>query len=487
MPPKEHVALCLARCPEAIVGILGILKAGAAYVPIDSKLPAARRSRILATSNVRVVVTTSDLAPALESDRPTMMIALDVANEAVAMPVAANGSGASLAYVLYTSGSTGEPKMVAVEHAGVVNYALAMNREAYGLGPSDRMLQFASIAFDVCAEEIFPCLFRGATVVFRTEDMLDPGVFLQRCREWDITGINLPTAFFAQVVDAAASRRLACMSSLRRHRGRARLSRADRSMAVDWTSRTPDQFLRSDRGNDRLRLLRAGDAARRRDDERRADRTADTERVRVCARRTARTGSRRGEGRACIGGVAAARESEQRATNGGKFVPNPFGPPGSRMYRTGDLARWLPNGHLQYFGRRNHQVKLRGFRIELGEIEAVLTSHPAVGEAAVVVHERTDGDAILIAYVSRGGGKTALDEDIVRRHLSAHLPEYMVPASIEVLDRLPTNPNGKLDRRSLPAPSFDRASGAFVEPHRVREDARGAVEKVPAPRSRRRE
>nr|QEO74128.1 condensation domain-containing protein [uncultured bacterium] len=444
--PESVVGLCVERSPEMVVGMLGVLEAGGAYLPLDPVYPRERLSFMQEDSGAGVVLTRESFAD-LDAETST-----EGRN-----PVPANG-----AYVIYTSGSTGKPKGVLVPHSSLVNYVLSTAEEG-GIGPADRVLQFASMSFDTSAEEIYPCLTRGATLVLRDDAMgSSPEVFVREVERLGITVLDLPTAFWhelvAQDLEWPISVRLVIIGGEQAH-----------AAQLDaWRERV----------GDRIRLLNtygpteATIVTTRRDVTGPRDFPGEVPIGRPVPGAHIHVVSRDLEplppgldGELVIGGAGVARGYLGRPDlTAERFVPDPFAE-GSRLYRTGDLARWLPAGELEFRGRADHQVKVRGFRIELGEIEAALRRLPGVREAAVLVREAAPGDRRIVAYVV---GESAG----LRSGLKKTLPDYMLPSAFVTLESLPLTPSGKVDRRALPAPGAARPDldAGFTAPRNPVED-----------------
>jgi amino acid adenylation domain-containing protein len=475
--PEVRVGLLLERSPDLIVGLLAILKAGAAYVPLDPEYPPERLAYILEDSAARLLVTRAALARGVAAEG-LVRVEIDREPDAAAIAAAsradpASGAGAGhLAYVIYTSGSTGMPKGVLVQHGSAVNYVLD-SALAYGVTPADRGLQFTSINFDVSVEEIFTMLLRGGSLALRDEEMLgSPRRFLAAVGELGVTVLTLPTAYWHELAAALADPELALPACLRvvdiggekarpehvaRWLGRA-FSGVELINAYGPTEATI--------ACTRIRLSSPGGpagAARRRQPV--SWRTPGRE---------VPIGRPTANGRAYvlgpgllpvpagalgvlyIGGDGLARGYHGRPElTAESFVPDPHGGrPGARMYRTGDLAVQLPDGNLEFRGRADEQLKIRGFRVEPGEIEMALARHPAMRQAVVAVREDAGGQSFLAAYVVTGERRPEGAE--LTRFLREQLPAHMVPAAFVFLDRLPLNANGKVDRAALPAPEHGR-------------------------------
>ncbi|NDL00647.1 non-ribosomal peptide synthetase [Photorhabdus bodei] len=448
--PDQPVAICVARSPTMVVALLAVLKAGGAYVPLDPTYPAERLTYILNDTAPSVVLADATGQAALGDEALAGLTVIDPniqPDQPDSNPLVTALTPQHLAYVIYTSGSTGQPKGVMVEHQAVYQRYLGVN-ELYAVTEQDRVLQFAAFAFDVSVEECFSSLCNGATLVIRDDSWLaSMAEFIALARQNRITVMFLPTLFWSEL--AARDNGLPLPDGLR-------LiiigSEAVKKSAIqDWFKQETYQ----------LRLLNAYGPTENTVtatckeilspvDDRSIGRPIRNTRLYLLDR------NRQPVPLGCvgeiyIGGVGVARGYLNRlALSEERFISDPFNPMSdARMYRTGDLARYLPDGELEFLGRNDQQVKIRGFRVELGEIEARLVEHPAVQEAAVLVLD--DGqDKRLVAYVAAEANEGLAAR--LREHLSAVLPDYMIPAAFVRLDSFPQTPNGKLDRRALPAP-----------------------------------
>ncbi|WP_266169116.1 non-ribosomal peptide synthetase [Dyella subtropica] len=467
--PDDRVALCVERSPSMIVGLLAILKAGGAYVPMDPAYPAERLTYVLQDAQPALLLADRSGRLALGAlSAPPATLDLDNASSEWAELPAHNprvGDLCSqhLAYVIYTSGSTGQPKGVMVEHRNVCHQVVAL-QQAFRLRAEDRLLQFASLAFDMSVEEVFPALLTGATLVLRTDEWLSsPSAFVAFCAEHQLTSLNLPSTFWAQL--ALAQPELELPLTLRQ------VSVGGDAMSLSavsaWLSRTghrPQLFnaygpTEATVNATLLHVERALQASSI------GHPISNTQIYLLDAHRQPVPIGAVGE--LYIGGAGVARGYLNRPElTAERFLVDPFSSsPDARMYRTGDLARYLPDGHIEFLGRNDNQVKIRGFRIELGEIEARLANHPAVGETVVLAlgegHDRR-----LVAYVV-AQPDAAGDSSLVgawRTYLSAELPDYMVPAAFVRLDAFPLTPNGKLDRKALPVPDDQAFARRSYEP-----------------------
>jgi amino acid adenylation domain-containing protein/non-ribosomal peptide synthase protein (TIGR01720 family) len=448
--PEARVAVCTGRSPEMAVAILGTLRAGAAYVPLDPAYPPERLAYLLRDSGARVLLTQRSLAGGLPATDAEVVF-LDAAGAGAPEPDGAAAEPGNAAYVIYTSGSTGLPKGVVVEHRSVVAYATDMAARL-GLGPDHRILQFASPGFDVVVEELFPAWVAGAAVVFSGADLFSPDELLRVIAGEGVTGLELPTAYWHEWVRelAEAGRRLPeCVRFVIVGGERVSPERLEQWARLETPLVHVFGLTETAVTSTTLRL-EAGEDGSGWENLPVGSPTANT-RLYVLdpAGEPVPAGV---PGELFIGGPGVARGYHGRPElTAGKFVPDPFGTePGDRLYRTGDRVRWLEGGALEFLGRIDHQVKVRGYRIEPGEVEAALRTHPGVRDAAVLAREDAPGDRRLVGYVVAGGEPPSAGE--LREWLKARLPEYMVPGAYVVLDALPLTPNGKTDRRALPAP-----------------------------------
>ncbi|WP_375511201.1 amino acid adenylation domain-containing protein [uncultured Nostoc sp.] len=457
------VGLCVERSLEMVVGLLGILKAGGAYVPLDPNYPQERLSYMLEDSSVQVLLTHRKWISEL-SQHQAQVICLDSDWEKIALYSQENPTRTNkcenLAYIIYTSGSTGKSKGVMITHQALSRFTQTALSE-YEITPSDRVLQFASINFDVAVEEIYPCLCIGATLVLRTDEMLaDLRTFFQACRDLQLTVLDLPTAYWHQLVANLAFTDVALPESLR-------LVIIGGEKVLPQPVRHWLQYVAKSGKSDRLQLINAYGPT---------ETTVSATLYRI----PHSTFSTEGEvpigrplahlqayildphlqlvpigvsGELYIGGDSLARGYLNRPElTSEKFIPNPFCDSKSqRLYKTGDLARHLNDGNIEFLGRIDHQVKIRGFRIELGEIEAVLNTHPQIQQTVVIATEDIPANKRLVAYVV--SSDESLTTNQIREFLKQKLPEYMVPSAFVTLDTLPLTPNGKVDRFALPAPN----------------------------------
>jgi amino acid adenylation domain-containing protein len=467
--PEMPVALSLERSPSMIVALLAILKAGGTYVPMDPALPRERLDFLVADSGVPVLVTEQRLLGAFgeEALAGVRVVCLEADRDRIAAgpdsPLADAPDFERLAYVIYTSGSTGKPKGVMVSHGSLASY-IAGDCLEYAIGPADRVLQFASISFDNSAEEIYPVLTTGGTLVLRSDAMMRSSAdFLAACRARGITLLTLPTAYWhvlaADLTDGVdwppALRRVIIggerplperLEAWRRHLG---------TRVHLWNTYGPTECTIGATIGDLEPWLASSDGLR----EAPLGRPFAGYRAYVLDLRQEPVPAGV-PGELCLGGAGVARGYLGRPElTAERFLPDPWaaaaGLSGARLYRTGDLVRWLPSGDLEFLGRTDRQVKIRGFRVELGEIEAALALHPALREVAVMAREDRPGDLRLVAYVVPHAERETEVGDL-RSFLKEHLPEHMVPALYLSLPALPINGSGKVDHRALPAPDASR-------------------------------
>ena len=465
--PETLVGLCTDRSVEMFIGMLGIMKAGAAYVPMDPAYPAERLAFMMQDGAMPVVLTQAHLLGKLSTEKHTC-ICLDrdweqIAVESEEAPQVAFRPD-QLAYVIYTSGSTGTPKGVEVEHGSLLNL-IAWHQRTYEVTAATRATQIAGTAFDASVWETWPYLTLGATLYLPEEEVrLVP----EKLRDWllnsKITISFLPTPL------------------------------AESMLSLEWPEETSLRYLLT--GGDQLHYYPAKEipftlvnhygptentvvttagvvpVAAGQEEPPSIGRPIDNVQVYVLdgQMKPVPVGV---PGELYIGGSSVARGYWNRPDlTAAHFVPHPFSEePGARLYKTGDLVRYSPEGELQFLGRMDQQVKIRGFRIELGEIEAALYAFSGVKEAAVVDRKDPVGEKRLVAYVVL---EQEMEVDQLREHLAARLPEYMVPAAFVIMESLPLTPNGKVDRKALPDPQFDQ-SGEYIAPRTPTEEIVASV------------
>ena len=457
--PEIPVGICLEPSAEMVVGLLGILKAGGAYLPLDPAYPKERLAFMLETAGAPVILTRESLAGVLP-EYDAKIVCLDSDREAIARESESNPISSSrpenLAYVIFTSGSTGQPKGVLVSHGALAGHCNDVQRY-YELGPTDRVLQFASLSFDLSLEQILPTLIAGARLVMMGPDVWHTAEFHRKISEYGLTVLNLPTGYWQELAHEWADLPQPASSV------------QPRLFIVGGDIMLPEALkLWQQTSANSIRLLNAYGpteatiTATAFEIDPRPHELATSRRIpigRPLANRETYILEQYGNpvpvgvpGELHIGGKCLARGYLNRPDlTAEKFIPHPFSTePGARLYKTGDRARYLPDGNIEFLGRVDHQVKLRGFRIELGEIEANLRQHPDVREAVVLVHHDTSGEKRLVAYAV-AERDLFLTSDDLRGFLKEKLPEYLVPSAFMILDTLPLMPNGKVDRRALPA------------------------------------
>ncbi|BAY60049.1 amino acid adenylation [Calothrix brevissima NIES-22] len=479
---EVRVGIYLERSLEMAIGVLGVLKAGATYVPLDHTYPKERIAFMVADAEVQILLTQQSLVTSLP-EQPASVICLDtdweiINQQSTEKPTAAVNPG-NLAYIIYTSGSTGQPKGVMIPHMGIVN-RLVWGIERYQLTPKDRVLQKTSFSFDVCVWEFFAPLLSGASLVMaKPNGHQDPSYLVQVMKQQQITIADFVPAMLQLILEqpgleaCEALRYITCggeaLPKELRDRFFNRLQGVElhncygpTEVSIDatsWVCQPQSEVISIGRpiANQQIYIL---------------DNYLQPVPIGV-------------SGELYVGGAGLSRGYLNRPdTTAEKFIPHPFSnEPGARLYKTGDLARYLPDGNIEFLGRLDEQVKIRGFRLELGEIAAVLRQYPGVAEAAVVVQNNTDNQAFqkrLIAYLvpkehqqlefSASVGEDSLSEILfsqgevnphqdnqqlsakyLRSYLSRHLPDYMIPAAFVTIPEMPRTPNGKLDYRALPA------------------------------------
>lgn len=455
------VGICVPRSLHLPVALVGCLQSGSACLPLDPAYPSERLGQILADAAPPIVVATEATVSRLPAyGGRLLMLESCATGDDPPEPAAPDraAAGGDLAYLLYTSGSTGEPKGVMLTHGALAHHALAA-ASLYGLGPADRTLQFASIGFDVSIEEIFPTLATGGAVVLRDDDVPILGVpWLDWLTAARPTVLNLPTAHwhewvrdlralarevprFVRLVVVGGERALGAAYSVWQHVGGNRV-RWINAYGPAEASVTVTAF----EGPREGQWPEAVDPPIGRPIGRATVRVLDEQR---------RVVPRGGSGELFVGGPGLARGYVGRPDlTAERFVTSPDAP-GERVYGTGDVVRELEDGNLVFLGRRDEQVKIRGVRIEPGEVESVLARHPAIAEVTVIARENVPGDRRLIAYVipdrgrdaSAGGVPSASD---LRRFLAERVPRQLIPARFVLMEYLPLTASGKVDKAALP-------------------------------------
>jgi amino acid adenylation domain-containing protein len=460
--PEVLVGICMERSLELIVGLLGILKAGGTYVPLDPGYPQTRLAFMLKDTAAPVLLTQEALLAQLSHyEGRTLCLDRDwpnIATHSEANLLSAT-TAESLAYVIYTSGSTGRPKGTCIEHRSVVR--LVRNTNYIALGPEEVFLQFAPISFDASTFELWGSLLNGAMLVVCPAGQLSLQELGREIQENGVTTLWLTAALFHHMVDTQ-------IESLR---GVRQLLAGGEALSVPHVRRMLEVI-----GEGRLingygptenttftccYVMTAGT---------RIEQTVPIGRPISNTRVYVLDGHMRPVpvgvyGELYIAGDGLAREYlHQPGLTAEKFVPDPFSKvSGARMYHTGDLVRYLQDGTIEFLGRIDNQVKIRGYRIELGEIEVALLQHPAVREAVIIVREDTPGDKQLVAYIVPADASFS-ETELLRAFLEVRLPNYMLPSAFVTLDALPLTLNGKIDRKTLPTPERPVQKSNFDAP-----------------------
>jgi amino acid adenylation domain-containing protein len=465
---EQLIAISLVRSPEMLIAFLGILKAGAAYVPIDPNYPEARRQYILADAKVEIILTQSALANEL-ADSSRTLICLDAESATLAQQPQTNPGlkikPKQLAYVIYTSGSTGNPKGVMAHHFGLVNYSLAL-AEALALNPTDRMLQFSTMSFDFIVSEVYPTLATGGALVLRSDDMIhSTQAFVDFIAAEKVSVIQFTTAFWHELVSGIDRLGITLPPSLRLVLFGG--EKASLALCQQWLKKVgpyprlfnaygPTEttvittlYDTGAEGYDGAEDLPIG----------RAIRNAQT----YVLDENLQPVSPGEAGELHIGGPGVTHgylNLPERTAQA--FIASPF-QAGEQLYKTGDLVRMDDSGLIQFVGRVDFQVKIRGFRIELGEIESRLDQYAPLQHRIVIAREDSPGDKRLVAYVVMKPKQT-LNRDELKAFLQAELPAFMMPSAIVELPELPKNANGKIDRSALPAPNQQDTQRTLVPP-----------------------
>jgi len=454
----DLVGICLDRCAALPMALVAVLKAGAAYVPVDPTHPAARVAYTLTDAGVACVITDTQLAHVVDGVAPLVVIdeaALDVGSESMQPPATTVGRD-DLAYVMYTSGSTGRPKGVEVTHGNVLNFLRSMAAEP-GFRHDDTLLAVTTPSFDIAGLELFlPLICGGTTVIVPHADTIDGARLAQHLVQRSVTVMQATPATWRLMIAAGwegkADLRVLCGGEAFSRE----LARALLPMVGElWNMYGPTEttiWSTVHRVTDVSREIAIGHPI------------ANTSVFIIDAH--GKPAPQGVSGELWIAGQGVARGYRGRPElTAEKFVALslPGGRKSVRAYRTGDVVRLRNDRTLEFVGRWDQQVKLRGYRIELGEIEMVLSEQAVVGQAVVIVREDSPGDQRLVAYVVSVSG-ARLDVAEIRRALRVRLPQYMVPNHIVELTELPLTPNGKIDRKALPAPMSHPSVPAPVEP-----------------------
>lgn len=455
--PDKLVGICLPRTLDLVVSVLAVLKAGAAYVPLDPDYPPDRTAYVLKDSNAALIITQRALLPVLSSASCECLFVRERGQTRSPIPPI-RPSSENLAYVMYTSGSTGEPKGVQISHRSLVNFLYSMSHTP-GFSQDDVLLSVTTLAFDISTLEIFLPLIMGGTVVLASRDVATDGVALIREIErnkitilqgtpstWRLmlragwTGAPHLKAFcggetMTSDLAEALLPRCAALWNL--------YGPTETTVWSTCTRITSASHIHIGRPIDNTEIYIVDGALEHVDIEE--------------------------EGELLIGGEGLARGYLNRPElTSQRFIPSPF-QPGTRVYRTGDRARFQKDGTVQWLGRGDSQVKIRGYRIELGDIESQLSHHPNVAAAVVVVQDDGTSEKRLEAYVVPKE-ENSITGSLLREHLRGQLPAYMIPARFTVLPSFPLTPNGKIDRKAL------RLARGSPHPQPLREEVRSGME-----------
>ncbi|WP_420128650.1 amino acid adenylation domain-containing protein [Longimicrobium sp.] len=469
--PEARVGVCLRRGPDMVVALLAVLKAGAAYLPLDPGYPAARLAYMLDDAGARLLVTESSLRGRFAGDGARVVLVDGDAGAIAAETAEAPRTSAvprNAAYVIYTSGSTGRPKGVVVTHANAADFFVGMDPVVGGPVPGT-WLAVTRIGFDIHVVELLWTLARGFRVVVHPdpEQAREEGTLARSVRRHGVTHLQCTPSLAAMMVAESGVEALSGLERIFLGGEALPAGLAEQIHAV-----LPGGLVNL-YGPTETTVWSAAHAVRGGEAVVPIGRPMANTRVYVLdpALRPRPVGV---PGELYVAGPGVTRGYLGRpGLTAERFLPDPFGGElGARLYRTGDRVRWRPNGALEFLERLDEQVKVRGFRIEPGEIEARLAEHPAVREAVVLVREDAPGDQRLVAYVV---GDAAPGAEVLRAHLSERLPDYMVPAAYVALGALPLTPNGKLDRKALPAPDFAAAEGRYVAPRTPTEEVLAGI------------
>lgn len=466
--PEQLVGVYLERSLDMMVALLGVLKSGGAYVPMDPIYPPQRIQYMIEDSQMAVIVTQQSLADTLPENTAQLVLVDEDAARIAAQSgedVPAEGNCANLAYVIFTSGSTGRPKGVQIPHRALTNFLISMQRQP-GIQPDDVLVAVTTLSFDIAGLELYLPLISGARVVILSSDITVDGTALAEALDYHQATILQATPatwrLLAETGWQGRSRfKMLCGGEPLPHSLAQQLLKIGSEL---WNLYGPTETTiwstveRIQPGEDTISIGRP---------------IANTQ---IYILDQNQQPVPRGViGMLYIGGDGLARGYLGRPDlTAEKFLPNPFD--GGRIYNTGDLARYLPDGRIEHLGRGDHQVKIRGFRIELGEIEATLGQHPAVQQAVVTVREDTPGDKRLAAYLIPQAEAAPSPREL-RGFLKNRLPAYMLPASFTILEAFPTTPNGKINRAALPAPERSSAETqkAFQPPTTPTEQAMAEI------------
>jgi amino acid adenylation domain-containing protein/non-ribosomal peptide synthase protein (TIGR01720 family) len=462
--PDDLVGICLERSSELIISLLAIIKAGAAYLPLDPDYPLERLSYMIDHSQVKVILTKEYLT-SLTVDSSTKIIYLDHLENTVSVQSQDNPVSEvkpeNLAYVIYTSGSTGKPKGIQIQHQGLVNLLTTMKKQP-GINKKDVFNAVATICFDIAGVEIYLPLIVGAKVVIITREIATDGIkLLQQIKDEKITIMQATPATWQMLITAGLNKETLKKNKIKMLCGGEALTTQLANQLLEtggelWNLYGPTEttiysiwsIVNPVEKTNNVAVIPIGKPIANTQSYI-LDRYLNPLPIGV-------------PGELHIGGDGLARGYLNRPElTAERFINSPFHP-NKKLYKTGDLARYLPDGNIEYLGRIDNQVKIRGFRIELGEIETVLTTHSQITAATVVVREDNPNIKQLVAYIVTN--EPSLNRSDLQNFLKQKLPDYMIPTVFVFLDALPKTLNGKIDRKQLPIPSTVNESETFIAP-----------------------
>ncbi|KAF0818519.1 Polyketide synthase module protein [Bacillus sp. ZZV12-4809] len=460
--PDSPVGIYLERSPKMAVCILAILKAGGAFLPIDADYPGDRVNLMLTDAKVPILLSQSSLVEKVPvHDGNTILIDKEWDTLELEPKHTPNTEVKpdNLAYVIYTSGSSGKPKGVMMPHEAVVSHSIDIINQ-FNLVPEDRVLQFSSISFDISLEQIFSTFAAGSTLVFRDKDLWTPSQFSKRCAELDLSVINLPTSYWAEIVQAWHSRpqeipdcnlKIVVVGGEQMPAEKVKLWEQMKLEHVNLlnaygpaeTAMTSTLYKVSGNGTKSgdLKFIPVGKPLANR-------------RIYILNDQLKPVPAEV-KGEIHIGGIPLARGylNKPQMTQD-KFIEDPYHTGyGSKLYKTGDIGKVLPDGNIQVLGRKDDQLKIRGHRIDIGEIEATLSQYKQFTEAVVVAKERDTGEKYLVMFYVTSSND--IDKASIRTLLAKKVPEYMIPSFFLKMDKFPLSPNGKIDRKALSAMKVD--------------------------------
>ncbi|MDQ0416186.1 amino acid adenylation domain-containing protein [Croceifilum oryzae] len=455
----QFIGVMSDRSIEMLVAIYAVLKAGAAYVPLDPDLPVERIAYILDDSKTQVLLTQEKYRGKLDFTGETLYLEDESLYQGDGSNLESINTPQSIANVIYTSGSTGNPKGVMIEHHSIVNLLCAL-QDQYPFGETDAYLLKTTFAFDVSVAELFGWFFGGRLVILDQGLEKDPFSMLRAIDQYQVTYLNLVPSMLSILLDTITEDKLAMLNKLKYLfvAGEA----ITQPVIHKFYQLTNTVQLINLYGPTEMTVYASGYPLSKEEDHIYVPigkPLANMEAYIVNSHSQLQPTGVMGE--LCLAGRGMARGYLNKPDLTEKaFIDNPHRP-GTKMYRTGDIAKWLPCGNIQFFGRIDHQVKIRGYRIELGEIETKLLEHPAIQKAVVVAHKNERADSLCSYLVS--DSKWTLSE--LRKHLARSLPDYMIPSYFVELEALPLTPNGKVDKRALPYPNIeDQIHKRYIAP-----------------------